>query len=153
MPENEMKFMDMDGTKSNQENESKKEGQPRFKTKRRNLNAYGGFRGKTREMDAHVLQVHCEQRRKRQFELTLKQLQVFAPVKFNKHAQYLAPLFKDLSPPIVPQPVLKTTGQDSSGNSFETQFDTEVYKEKIKLWIKEENALESTTQALFTVIF
>ena len=65
----------------------------------------------------------------------------------------MAPLFKDLSPPIFPQPVLKLTGQDSSGNSIETGFDKEVYNERIKLWIKEENKFESTTQALFNVIF
>ena len=131
MTENKIKFMNMDITKSNKENDSKKEVRSRFKTKRRNLNAYGGFRGKTKEMDSHVFQVYCEQHRKRLFELTLKQLQVFASIKFNKYAQYLAPLFKDLSPPIVPQSVLKMTGQGSSGNSIEPEFDKEVYIEKI----------------------
>ena len=92
-------------------------------------------------MEGHVNQVHLEQRKKSQFKTTTKQLKVDASTKFSYHSKYLAPLFKDLSPIIILQPMLAMTrkkrikndkGDDAKVDNT-SDFDKAVYGEKIKM--------------------
>ena len=158
MTENRVSFTNVNSAEP-EESETRRDNRQRFKTKKKNGNTYGGFRGKSKDMEGHVFQVHSEQRRKRQFELTLRQLQVFVSTKFNKQAKYLAPLFDDLSLPVVPKPTLPTyevIEKDKDGNDVvvekSTDFEKAVFSEKVKMWIKEEANLESTVQSLITII-
>ena len=126
--------------------------------KYKKYNSFGTFKGKSKGMDVmdgHVFQVHSEQRKKRRFELTMKQLSVFVSTNYNAQAKYLAPLFHDLSVLSIPRPVLTKT-KDSKGNEVvkeeSTDFDKTVFAEKVKMWIKDESTLESTLQSILTII-
>ena len=96
-------------------------------------------------MEGQVYQVYSEQRKKREFQNTTKQLEVFASTKDAKQAKLLAPLFKDLTIPTVPRPVMgkseKSGKQDAEGKDImeSGEFDKYVFNEKIKMWIKEES--------------
>ena len=145
-------------TKSNTDDSHKEGRRSRFKGKRKHNN-YLGFKGKANDMDRHVFQVHSEQRKKRQFDVTMKQLSVFVSTNYTAQAKHLAPLFRDLSPPSIPKPKMGTTKtkyKDTTEIELvkeeTTDFDKTVFAEKVKIWIKEEAALESTLQSLMTII-
>ena len=81
----------------------------------------------------------------------MKQLQVFVSTHLNKHLRYLAPLFIDLTKPIVPQSIINASTaikKDLVGNEVEKEvsidFDKAAFAEKIKKLIKEEAELQST---------
>ena len=140
----------------NAENNDRGGQKPRSKYK-----PYAGpvFDGKSPDMKGNVYQVYSEQRKKREFQNTTKQLKVFASTNYSKQAKLLAPLFKDLTKPTVPKPVKGKTEPsgktDSEGNAIliEGEFDKQVFSERIKMWIKEEAQLEAMTHALYEIVW
>ena len=133
--------------RSNQQPQSNKKGQ-----KKKNRNGFSNqFKGMTTEMNGHVFQVHSEQKRKGQFEETLRALELYASKIYKNDMVHLTALFKDLVAPILNEPIppegkriVKT--KDQQGNDVEEKFLTEgqklMYTERLKKFVNQEEQMK-----------
>ena len=111
-------------------------------------------------MNGNVFQTHSEQRKRGQFQDTMDALKVYSSTIYKKDIRYLNPLFNRLQQPDVPQPEQKFTMsevKDKDGvvttQPTPTPFESAVYNERIKTWIKATDALDSTLRSLYNIVW
>ena len=116
------------------------------------------FKGETKEMNGNVFQTHSEQRKRGQFQDTMDALKVYASTVYKKDIRYLNPLFNRLERPEVKEPVQDfTTTESTDGKGVitvtqtPTPFETAVYNERIKTWIKATDGLDSSLRSIYNV--
>ena len=118
------------------------------------------FKGETKEMNGNVFQTHSEQKKRGQFQDTMDALKVYSSTGYKKDIKYLNPLFNKLEMPNVSEPEQNfTTREDTNKEGVvtitqtPTHFETAVYNERIKTWIKATDALDSTLRSLYNIVW
>ena len=111
------------------------------------------FKGETKEINRNVFQTHLEQRKRGQFPDTLSALKLYASIIYKNYIRYLSPLFNKLEQPDVLEPeqnFTKPKSTDGQGvvsyKKTPTHFESAVYNERIKTWIKATDELDSTVE-------
>ena len=117
------------------------------------------FKGETKEMNGNVFQTHSEQKKRGQFQDTMDALKVYSSTVYKKDIRYLNPLFNRLERPDVSEPEQNFTTTENTNEhgvititQTPTHFETAVYNERIKTWIKATDALDSTLRSLHNIV-
>jgi len=116
------------------------------------------FKGESKEMNGNVFQTHAERNKPGQFQDTLTALKLLASTEFKKDLIHLEPLFKKLQKPSIPLPV-KPEAEDVINQKTgitETKVDEvkmDIYRERIKSYGTMEDRLNSTTKALYNIVW
>ena len=109
-----------------------------------NVRVGGTFKGATDGMNGHVFQTAAEQSKRRQFQRTLEELQVYLSVTFKRETHLLGTLFEDLETPVLTKPVKPTSTDD---------VDADLYKEEVKLYVQEKKNMQATLSSIFNVVW
>lgn len=121
------------------------------------------FKGDVPEMYGKVFQVHSEQRKKGQFEDSLRALELYASKYHKSDAEHLIPLFKELKKPTVEQPdeikaliagktVKSEEGTEgTTASAILTTWEDILLKEQAKQHVAEVRRLKATLINLYNV--
>ena len=149
------------GDSSSGRNHQGKKGRNKGKGKQQKTqSSTSTFRGEVPEMNGRVFQVHSEQRKKGQFEETLRALELYASKNHKPDTEYLIPLFKRLEEPTVPKPqaakdlaaqnVKVEEGEEPPARS---DWDELVLKEEAKQYISERKRLRAMVISLYNIVW
>ena len=87
-------------------------------------------------------------------------LKVYSSTIYKKDIRYLNPLSNRLEQPDVPEPERNFTTTEEIGKDGDiiiketpTPFESAVYNERIKTWIKATDTLDSTLRSLYNIVW
>ena len=108
-------------------------------------------------MNGHVFELHSERKNKAQFADTMEALMIYASTLCKSDKESLNVLFTELKRPKVaepPEPKI-TTIKDEFGKTKDvvSKFEETIYSERIKQWIRDEKSLQSSTRALYNIVW